>query len=223
MLLSFCHFKTERFIFRLSLIGMSNSGKTSYIKKLLEQADYVFTEAPTRIRYYYNVFQPKFVDMEKSIANISFFQGLPQRSDIEEYGREERHLLLVFDDLYQDIIRSRSLSDLTIMLSHHLNISSIFSNHNIFEQGRFSKTIATNLHYILLLTLRNKLQLATLSTQLFCYAKKSKHFLQVYEDHLRENPFSPLIIDLSPKSPGSRFMLRANIFADQYPLIFELQ
>ena len=121
MLLSFCHFKTERFIFRLS-----NSGKTSYIKKLLEQADYVFTEAPTSIIYYYNVFQPKFVDMEKTFANIRFFQGLPQRSDIEEYGREERHLLLVFDDLYQDIKRSRSLSDLMIMLSHHLNISSFF-------------------------------------------------------------------------------------------------
>ena len=110
---------------------MSNSGKTSEIKKLLEQADYVFTEAPTHIIYYY-VFQPKFVDMEKSIANISFFQGLPHRSDIEEYGREERHLLLVFDDLYQDIIRSRSLSDLTIMLSHHLNISSFFFEPQFF-------------------------------------------------------------------------------------------
>ena len=177
---------------------MSNSGKTSYIKKLLEQAHRVFTEAPTRIIYYYNVFQPKFLEMEKCIENISFFQGLPQRNDIEEYDKEERHLLLVFDDLYQDVINSRDLMDLSIMYSHHLNISTVHTSHNLFAQGKYSKTIATNMHYILLFKLRNKLQLATLSTQLFCYAQKSKNFLQLYEDRQQDNPFSPLIIDLSP-------------------------
>lgn len=202
---------------------MSNSGKTTYIKKLLEQAPKVFTEAPSRVIYYYNVFQPKFIEMENSIENISFFQGLPQRSDIEEYARKHQHLLLVFDDLYQDVISSRDISDLTIMLCHHLNISCIFTSHNIFTYGKFSKTIATNLHYILLFTLRNRLQLATLATQLFCYAKKSKTFVKVYDDLLRENPYSPLLIDLSPKTPNTRYMLRANILPGQYPLIFELQ
>lgn len=202
---------------------MSNAGKTSYIKKLLEQADLVFSQAPTRIIYYYNVFQPKFMEMERSIDHISFIQGLPQRSDIEEAAREQQHLLLIFDDLYQDVISSRDITDLTIMLCHHLNISCIFTSHNIFTCGKFSKTIATNLHYILLFTLRNRLQLATLATQLFCYAKKSKSFVQVYDDLLRENPFSPLVIDLSPRIIDSRYMLRANILPGEYPLIFELK
>ena len=202
---------------------MSNAGKTSYIKKLLEQADLVFSEAPTRIIYYYNVFQPKFMEMERSIDNISFIQGLPQRSDIEEAAREQQHLLLIFDDLYQDVISSRGITDLNIMLCHQLNISCIFTSHTIFTCGKFSKTIATNLHYILLFALRNRLQLATLATQLFCYAKKSKSFVQVYDDLLRENPFSPLLIDLSPRIIDSRYMLRANILPGEYPLIFDLK
>ena len=136
--------------------------------------------------------------MEDSIENITFVQGLPQRSDIEKYARAERHLLLVFDDLYKDVISSRDICDLVIMMSHHLNTSVIFTSHNIFEQSKFSKTIATNLHYILLMQLRNKLQLTSLPTQLFCYKNKAKHFVTLYDTIMKEDPYSPLIIDLSP-------------------------
>ena len=86
----------------------------------------------------------------------------------------EKHLLLVFDDLYYELISSKDLSDLTIMLCHHLNISCIFTSHNIITYGKFSKTIATNLHYILLFTLRNRLQLIILVIQLFCHQQSRK-------------------------------------------------
>ena len=152
---------------------MSNSGKTTYIKQLLEMAPQVFTEPPSRVLYFYKIYQEKFAQMEESLENITFLQGLPHRSDIEKYGSSERHLLLVFDDMYKDVISSRDISDLTIMYSHHLNTSVIFCSHNIFESGKFSKTIATNLHYILLMQLRNKPQLTILSTQLFCYKSKA--------------------------------------------------
>ena len=100
----------------LLFAGMSNSGKTTYIKTLLEQADKVFTENPSRIIYFYNVYQSKFSEMEASIPNKKFYQGLSQRSDIEKYADTEKHLLMVFDDLYQEVISSKDLCDLTIML-----------------------------------------------------------------------------------------------------------
>ena len=202
---------------------MSNSGKTSYIKALLEQSEKTFTEKPSRVIYFYNVYQSKFSEMEASIQNISFHQGLPQRCDIEQFAASEKHLLLVFDDLYYEVISSKNLSDLTIMLCHHLNISCIFTSHNIFTCGKFSKTIATNLHYILLFTLRNRLQLITLATQLFCHKTKSKGFVNMYDRVMEENQFSPLIIDLSPRCQNSRYMLRKNILPGQYPIIYELQ
>ena len=52
---------------------MCGAGKTSYIKKLLENAPKVFTETPSSVIYFYNVYQPKFAEMEDSIENISFF------------------------------------------------------------------------------------------------------------------------------------------------------
>ena len=170
---------------------MSNAHKTSYIKKLLVQAYLVFSEAPTRIIYYYNVFQPKFMELERSIDHISFIQGLPQRSDIEEAAREQQHLLLIFIDLYQGVISSRDITDLTIMLCHHLNISCIFTSHTIFTCGKVSKTIATNLHYILLFTLRNRLRLATLATQLSAMPNNLRALCKFMTISFARTPFLP--------------------------------
>ena len=104
--------------------GMGNSGKTSYRKALLEQSEKTFTEKPSRVIYFYNVYQSRFSEMKACIQNISFHQGLPQRCDIGQFAASEKHLLLVFDDLYYELISSKDLSDLTIMC-HHLNISCI--------------------------------------------------------------------------------------------------
>lgn len=67
------------------------------------------------------------------------------------------------------------------------------------------------MHYLLLFTLRNRLQLSVLATQLFCHKTKSKNFVAVYDAVMKEDPFSPLIIDLSPKTPSSTFMLRKDV------------
>ena len=121
----------------------------------------------------------------------------------------------MFDDLYYEVVSSKDLSDLSVRLCHHLNMSYIFTSHNIFTCGNLSKTIATNLHYILLFTLRNRLQLITLATQLFCHKTKSKGFVNVYDGVMEENQFSSLIIDLSPRCQNSRYMLRKNILPGQ--------
>ena len=77
----------------ISLIGMSNCGKSSYIRKMLEQADGVFTEPPSRVIYCYNVFQRLFTEMADTVPHISFYQGLPDRATIESWASKEKHLM----------------------------------------------------------------------------------------------------------------------------------
>ncbi|MCG8044771.1 MAG: hypothetical protein N0E48_03655, partial [Candidatus Thiodiazotropha endolucinida] len=182
----------------MSMIGMNNCGKTTYVRKLLEQAEDMFTEPPSRVIYCYNVFQKLFSEMAETVQNLSFYQGLPDRATIESWASAEKHLMLVFDDLYQELIQSKAVCDLTIMLSHHLNISCIMTSHNIFMCAKYSKTISTNLHYILLFTIRNRLQLSVLGGQLFCQKGKAKNFVKVYDMVTSENTYNPLIIDNSP-------------------------
>ena len=209
----------------MSLIGMSGSGKSTYIKKLLEQADGVFTEAPSRIVFCYNIYQTIFSDMGRSVKNISFYQGVPTRELIESWASSERHLMLIFDDLYQEIIQSKDICDLTIMLSHHLHISCIYTSHNIFMNSRYSKTIATNLHYILLFTLRNRLQISVLGAQLFCHKNKAKSFVKVYDMVADDNNGelgNPLIIDNSPVSLNKQFRLRCRVLPGEVPFVYEI-
>ncbi len=209
----------------MCLIGMNSCGKTSYISRMLEQREAMFTEAPSRVVYCYNVYQPMFGDMERTLGAslITFHQGLPDRDRIEQWAAEERHLMLIFDDLYQEVIESKAICDLTIMLSHHLNITTIMTSHQIFMSAKYSKTIATNLHYILLFTLRNRMQLAVLGSQLFCHKAERKFFVKVYDIVSGEQRYgNPLIIDLSPRSPGRQYMLRSNVLPGMCPIVYEI-
>ena len=207
----------------ISLIGMSSSGKSRYIRKMLEQADGMFTEAPSRVIYCYNVFQKLFTKMSESVPDICFYQGLPDRGTIASWASDERHLLLIFYYLYQELIQSKAVCDLTIMLSHHLNISCIMTSHNIFMCSKYSNTISTNLHYILLFTIRNRLQLSVLGGQLFCHKSKAKNFVKVYDIVNSENCVgNPLVIDNSPRSTNRQYMLRSNVLPGELPIIYDI-
>lgn len=131
--------------------------------------------------------------------------------------------MLVFDDLYQELIQSKAVCDLTIMPSHHLNISCIMTSHNIFMCAKYSKTISTNLHYILLFTIRNRLQLSVLGGQLFCQKAKAKNFLKVFDMVVNENPFNPLIIDNSPKPRNRQYMLCSSVLPGKLPIINKIR
>ena len=206
------------------LIGMNFCGKTTYIAKMLEQAEGVFTEPPKRVIVCYNIFQDLFRRMSETVPNISFYQGLPDRATIEDWAAKTGgHLMLVFDDLYHELIQSKAVCDLTIMLSHHLNISCIMTSHNIFMCAKYSKTISTNLHYILLFTLRNRLQLSVLGSQLFCHKGKARNFVKVYDLVTSENGLgNPLIIDNSPRCTNRSYMLRSRVMPGELPIIYEI-
>ena len=204
----------------ICLIGMNNCGKTTCIPKMLEQADGVFTEPPKRVIVCNNIFQNLFRRMAETVPNISFYQRLPDRTIIENWALETGgHLMLVFDEL----IQSKAVNDLTIMLSHHLNISCIMTSHKIFMSAKFSKTISTNLHYILLFTLRNRLQLSILGSQLFCHKGKARNFVKVYDLVTSVNGIgNPLIIDNSPRCTNRQYMLCSRVMSGEFPIVYEI-
>jgi hypothetical protein len=189
------------------------------MRKLVENGDRMFTIPPTKYIWLYNMYQ----DIYDQIPNVQFEQGVPTRADIERWAKNEKHLVLILDDLYHVLINSRDILDLFVLLCHHLTVTVILSCHNIFMNSKYAKTMTTNLHYILLFRLQNRLQLSTLGTQLFVHSKKSKHFLGVYDDVMTTNQFSPLIIDLSPMNTQSEFKLRANVLPGELPVIYELE
>ena len=210
----------------IGLFGMSNCGKSTYIKKMLEHADGVFTEPPKRVVFCYNIFQELFHRMAETVPNISFHEGVPDRATMEEWSAQigGGHLMIVFDDLYNEVIQSKAVCDLSILLSHHLNISSIISSHNIFMGAKYSKTITTNLHYIGLFTIRNRRHLSILGSQLFAHKNNARNFVKVYDLVRNQNSLgNPLIIDNSPRSNTNRnHILRSRVLPGENPIIYEI-
>ena len=96
------------------ICGRSGSGKTTFIRKLLEHAKDMFDgHREIWISYLYKSFQPMFYEMEQSVENIIFHKGLLSQDEIlstySDNGR--RHLIIVMDDLMRETADSGEVSD----------------------------------------------------------------------------------------------------------------
>ena len=197
--------------------GCQQSGKTTFVKRLLESN--VFTETPSAILYCYMVNQPIFEAMEKHIPNFSSQKGLPSEEDIEMFTKSGKHTILILDDLMSQVSNSPHAEELFTVHSHHRNMSIIYLSQNIFYSGKKSKTISLQLHYLVLFrNPRDHSQIVTLSRQLF--PGKAQGFLEIYEDALSQ-PYSYLLIDISPHT-DPKYRLRTNIFPDEDPIVYRL-
>lgn len=89
------------------ICGSTQSGKTHFTKKLLQNANGMFAMPVERIIYAYSEHQPMFEEMEKTIPNFSLHQGLPTKEDIEQYTEGVNHTIVVLDDLMLQVAQSQ--------------------------------------------------------------------------------------------------------------------
>ena len=90
-------------------------------RRLIENANGMFTVPPRRIVYAYFEYQPLFDVMKRTIPNIIFHQGLPDREDLENHSEGLDHVILVLDDLMLKITQSEDCAQLFTVTSHHRN------------------------------------------------------------------------------------------------------
>ena len=92
--------------------------------------------------------------------------------------------------------------------SHHRNLSVIYVVQNLFHQGKGSRSISLNSHYLVLFkNPRDKLQVLTLAKQM--YPGRTEFFLRQYEEAVRR-PYGYLLIDLETTTQDD-CRLRTNV------------
>ena len=91
----------------IAVIGPTQSGKSRLTKRLVENASKMFTETLENILYAYSEYQPLFDDM-KHIHNLTFHEGLPDKQKIEDFTSNDKHTLIILDDLISEIVQSQS-------------------------------------------------------------------------------------------------------------------
>ena len=141
--------------------------------------------------------------MNSSIP-IRFIEGL---SKIEDLPRDGKHRLWIIDDLMFDVSNSAAIADVYTKYSHHLNYSVIILCQNLYEKGKFFRTISLQVQYLFLLrSIRDASVISTLGRQIGNY----KFLKQCYQDATLQ-PFSYLFIDMKPGT-DDKYRYRSNIF-----------
>ena len=197
--------------FTASGSGATGSGKTTWLYKLLQHPD-MFDKPFHKILYCYGVWQKLYDDMEQKLY-IEFHEGLASSDKIDEFA-DGKHNLIILDDLASDVSNSSEAEQLYTRGSHHKNLSVIYINQNLYQQGKCSRNIALNSHYtILFKNPRDVTQITNFGRQMGI----SKLLQSAYKDAI-SIPYNPLVIDLSPHS-DEEYKLRSNIFGD--PIIYQ--
>ena len=112
----------------------------------------------------------------------------------DSYFDVNKRNLIVFDDQMIDASKDKRIVNLFTRGSHHRNLSVIYIVQNLFHQGKGSRSISLNSHYLVLFkNPRDKLQILTMAKQM--YPRQTDFILKQLEEAVKR-PFGYLLIDL---------------------------
>ena len=189
----------------LFISGPSSSGKTQFVKKLIEFKDELFNIIPEKIIWCYKEWQHAYTALQESHGHmIKFIQGIPEDENEIVSDVTIPHVV-VFDDMLGETDEEKVKLWFT-RKGHHRNASVIYITQNLFQQTKSSRTISLNSHYMILFqSPRDKSQIKVLAHQL-----QAPHLNAAYTDATLK-PHGYLLVDLKPDTPES-LRLRTDIF-----------
>ena len=199
-----------KFPSQTTIIGPSQSGKTSLLKKILENSDN-FETRPDAIYWFY---------MKRNsvpdLPNVQAIEGLPD-IDYIEAQKPGPNVVIVMDDLQTAFSRDKAgrelLSDLMCVHAHHNNYCLFNLIQSAFSVDRTSRTNSTYL--ILMRSKADTLQTRNILSQLFdrnlCGA------VEAYNDATADD-YGYLLIDNHPRTHEDHRLL-TDILA-RYPIVY---
>ncbi|GFX98715.1 uncharacterized protein TNCV_2567281 [Trichonephila clavipes] len=191
--------------FSMMICGPSNSGKTFFVRRILETK--LIKPFPPKIIWCYGIYQKLFEKM----SDIEFHEGIP--SGVENIT----NALIIIDDLMNEVGDDKKLSNLFTKGSHHRDISVIFILQNIFCKGKQIRNISLNTSYLCCFkNVRDKQQISCLARQM--YPSQSKFLLESYDDATKV-PYGYLFIDLKPET-NERLRIRTSIFPGDKNIVY---
>lgn len=203
--------------FSCLIVGPSGSGKSFFVKNVLENCEHVMNAKHDNIVWIYSCFQPMYKELQRMNKDIKFIKGLPDSFEDEDlFPPEQKHLIILDDVIFQASDHPEVVKIFT-QYRHHRNMSVMMLSQNVFHQGKYSRTISLNSNYLVLFkNPRDKTQVKILSHQMF--PSQKAFFLESYEDAVKD-PHGYLIVDFTPGCPD-QYRLRSGILPHQWPVVY---
>jgi len=190
--------------------GPTQSGKTVFTKKLVQNSSLMVTPEPKQVFWCYSEWQNNYEEMTKW-PNVFLIQGIPDLKLL--HGSSPK--MVVLDDLMTDMKSDPRLVKLFTKTCHHGNVSCIHLVQNLFYSGL--RTSRINAQYLVLMkSPSDQLQCLTLGRQLF--PNKVKYFVESYNDACAE-PHGYLLLDLHQHTPD-HLRLRSHVFPGELQVVY---
>ena len=115
----------------------------------------------------YGQWQAMYLEIIDTLPGIEFYECIPSEIDSRYFLDFNKRNLIVLDDLMAQSGGDQRIANLITKGSHHRNLSVIYIVQNIFHQGKETRNISLNTHYIVLFkSPRDKQQILTLARQI---------------------------------------------------------
>ena len=187
--------------------GPSGCGKTQFTLKFIDHLEHMVVPRIEKVMWCFGIYQ----DIFDRYPQIEFQEGLP---NLEVFDGKER-TLLVLDDLMNET--DERVTKIFTKISHHRNVSVLYLTQNLFYNGKHTRTISLNAHYLVLFkNVRDTTQVANLARQMF--PGQSHFMLDAFRD-ATSVPFGYLLVDLRPDT-DERCRLRTNIFPGETHYVY---
>lgn len=195
----------------LVIAGPSQSGKTTFVLKLLDHRNEMFKCQMNRVVWCYGIYQPKLNALLQS-------KGYVLHQDIIEVNSIQPYDIVVLDDLIHESKNSQDVTAMFTRAAHHKPCFIIFIMQNLFPPGKEARTRSLNTHYyVILKNPRDKSQIEFLARQIL--PRQPKALIDIFEVATRE-PHSYLFLDLTQNCP-EEYRFRSNLF-DKPMIIYRL-
>ena len=139
--------------------------------------------------YCYGAWQDKFKELKRH--GIHFHEGIPEYDQLKKWFPKGG--VLILDDLMDEGGNDKRVLDLFTKHSHHQNVTVLFLCQDIFPNGKYSKIISRNAHYVIAFkNPRDQIGFRTLALQ--CFPTKYKAVQERYQS-VTSCPFGYMVLD----------------------------
>ena len=171
--------------FRMLIIGPSGSGKTNTLLHLIDKFHlidkiYLYAKDTDEEKYQFLINKREQVGIKNLNDPHAFLEYSSDMNDVLEdinnYNKNRnKKVLIIFDDMIADIMRSEKFKAILFIRCRKLNISIVFITQSCFRTPKDARLNST--HYILM--------------------KISNNFLKIYH-HCTDKPYSFMMVDTRP-------------------------
>ena len=199
--------------FRLIIAGGSGSGKTEFVKKIVNKRFY--TEPIENVIYCYPDYLTD-IPTEFEVP-VQYHAGLPDTSFLAAVPDGS---LIILDDLMLECAKCEAVSKLFSVIARKRRISVILIVQNIYQQGRFFRSIRLNCTGVVLFKFR-----AAYDSNLRILRDfgLTKHITRNQLDVALSKKHSYIFIDIHPKRQFDFCCIRGNIFEKEINCYYKME